>query len=127
MVFEFDLTVPANTPETAKISKTLKLTYGIIHQLEVIFPTGCAGLVKCHINDALHQVWPTNPDGVFKGDGNPIIGRVFHEMDKEPFELQLWAWNEDDTYNHTITVRLWLLKPWQLFVFSEQMWRRQGL
>ena len=127
MIFEYDLTVPKNTSKLNKVSKNLKLTYGIIHQIDIMFPFGCAGLVKCHINDALHQVFPTNPNGVFKGSGTTITGKVFHEMLFEPFELTLWAWNEDDTYDHTITVRFWILRPWQLFIFSEKAWQAQGL
>jgi len=126
MIFEYDLTVPKNTPKSSPKKKSFKLIYGIIHQLEVMFPTGCAGLVHCTIHEELHQVFPTNPDGNFKGDGTLIKGKVFHELALEPYELQLLAWNEDNTYDHTITVRLWLLKPWQLFAFSEDMWRKMG-
>lgn len=123
MVYSFDITVSANTLESDKQETRLKLTYGIIHQIDIIFPRGCAGLVYCHLNDALHQVFPTNPDGDFSGDGFPITGKIFHEVAEEPFELQAWTWNKDDTYDHTITVRIWILKPWQLMPFSEQMWR----
>jgi len=123
MVYVFDFTVPKNTTKETQQLKRLKLCYGIIHQIDIVFPSGCCGLVHAHIDDALHQVWPTNPDGTFSGDGAPISGKVFHELAVEPFELQLWAWNEDDSYDHTITVRIWILKPWHLLPFSEQMWR----
>jgi len=122
MIYVFPFTVQKNTTEENQQLKRLKLCYGIIHQLDIVFPAGCVGLVHCHINDALHQIWPTNPDATFHGDGETISGKEFYELAVEPFELQLWAWNEDDTYDHTIVVRFWILKPWELSAFSEKIW-----
>jgi len=123
MIFEFDLDIPANTAEKDKIKINMKLTYGILHQIDIMFPTGCAGLVYCHINDQLKQIFPTNEQGKFKGDGVVISGKVYYELYWEPFELQFWGWNEDDTYDHRVTCRLWILRPWQLDQFSEERWR----
>ncbi len=122
MVYDFRITVPANTPESDKQETRLKLTYGIIHQIDIEFPPGCANMVKLTINDALHQVFPTNPDGYFSGEHPPISGKVFHEVAEEPFELQVKTWSPGTTYDHEITVRIWILKPWQMMPFSEQMW-----
>jgi len=122
MIYAFSFTVQKNTTQQNQQLKRLKLCYGIIHQIDIVFPIGCRGLVHCHIDDALHQIWPTNPDSTFSGDGEVISGKEFYELKVEPFELQLWAWNEDDTYDHTIIVRIWMLKPWELFAFSEKMW-----
>jgi len=126
MIYVFPFTVQKNTTQQNQQLKRLKLCYGIIHQIDIVFPTGCVGLVHCHIDDALHQIWPTNPDATFHGDGEVISGKEFYELAVEPFELQLWAWNEDDTYDHTIVVRFWILKPWELSAFSEKMWAYRG-
>lgn len=126
MIYEYDLTVPANTPKNAQVSQDCKLAYGVIHYLGVQFPTGCVGLVHVHINDAIHQVFPTNPDGTFKGDGVVIEGRVLEKLYNPPFILTLWGWNLDDTYDHTVTVRFWIIEPHEYYVFSEASWEHRG-
>lgn len=127
MVFEFKITVPANTPESNKYRYDVRLAYGIIHQIDIDFPPGCVGMVKLVICDGLFQVFPSNPGGYFSGTHPPISGKVFYELNNEPFELQIYAWSPGTEYDHTVTVRFWILKPWQLFALSEQMWRLRGL
>lgn len=109
MVFEYDFTIPANTLASAKARLELRLARGIIHQLSVHFPAGSRGQVSLTINDALHQVFPTNPDGQFKGEFFPITGSVYHELETAPYRLTAWGWSPGTAYDHTATIRLWLL------------------
>ena len=92
----------AVTPE-----KTIfKLENGIIVRCEIVFPSGCQGLVHCHINRALHQVYPKNPEYQFTGNGELIIASDEYEMKEEPYKLEFYGWNTDDDFNHTVTVRI---------------------
>jgi len=119
MIYAFSDTVPANTPKANKRRTVMKLGRGIIHDLEVEFPPGCAALAHCTINEGGHQIWPTNEEESFHSDGWVIKFREHYELKNPPYELGLWTWNEDDTYEHTITVRIGLLEkkyvmPWSL-------------
>jgi len=127
MIFNFDITVPAGTPQNDPIRKTLKLTYGIIHFLEILSSYGCAGKVFCAIYQGSHQVWPTNPDESFRLWGIPIQGREFYPIIEYPYTLEFRGWAPEATYNHVVVVRFWMLRPWELTPFSEYMWQVRGM
>lgn len=106
MFFTFPITIFANTPSTAKLKTILPLTRGIITRINVEFPAGHVGLTHIGINRGLNQVWPTNPDATLKSSNETIVWEEDYSLDLEPFQLEAYAWNEDDTYDHTITVRI---------------------
>ncbi len=109
MIYNFDITTPANTPATAKKETTLKLARGVIHQIDIVFPPGPAALLHVTINDALHQRWPTNSDKDFASDDDAISFREFLELKEEPFLLTAWTWNESTDYAHSVLIRIGLL------------------
>lgn len=106
MLYEFSVTSPKNTPAADPTIVDAGLVAGLVTRVEVQFPSGCAGLVHASIRDALHQVWPTNPDGDFTADSETIAWDEQYEMPKEPYHFQLVVWNEDDTFPHTVTFRI---------------------
>ena len=65
MLFEYDLTIPANTPASAKVRLDMVLARGIIHDVGVDFRAGARHEVNVVINRATHQVFPANPDAAF--------------------------------------------------------------
>lgn len=109
MFYDFSFTIPANTLRTTPEELDIKLTHGIIHRVEVGFPQGCAGLVSCVINEGLHQHWPTNPEGAFNTDNFTIAFNEFLEFTRRPYKLTLIGWNLDDTYDHTLEIRIGIL------------------
>ncbi len=109
MFYDFSFTIPANTPEKTPEKLKCKLTHGIIHRVEVGFPAGCAGLVHLQIRQGLHQVWPTNPEGSFRADRYTIAFNEHLEFTRKPYILTLSGWNLDDTYPHTLEVRIGIL------------------
>lgn len=106
MIYEYDLVVPANTLAATPVSVDMKLSHGIVHKLEVSFPPGCNNAVKVVINRALHQVWPTNPDGQVKANGYTVSFPVWYELEEAPYVLTAWAWSPGTTYSHTVTIRM---------------------
>lgn len=111
MIFSFSITTPANTAETAKLPTVLKIGYGIIHQIDIQFPMGPSGLLHLHINNALNQVWPYNTGEDFALDATTVRFREFIKSLEEPFQLTAYTWNEDDTYEHTVFIRIGILPP----------------
>lgn len=110
MIYSYTITTPKNTLEGDKQKTTLKLARGIIHRVEFVFPPGPAGLLHLHINDALHQRWPSNTGENFASDDENIGFHEHLELSREPLELQAYTWNLDDTYPHTVIIRIGLLK-----------------
>ena len=108
MIYEYDLVLPADTKEATPEPLVMQLTHGIIHRVEISFPSGCNGQVKVVIRRALHQVFPTNPDGQLKANGFTISGPVWYELEEAPYQLEAYGWSPDTSYDHTITIRLYI-------------------
>lgn len=109
MVFEYTLTVAAGKTEAEPATLDMPIAAGVIHRIEVDGHPGCNGMVYVTINRALHQVFPTNPDGQFRPRGFPKAGTVYEELLQPPFELTAKGWSPDCTYPHDITISLWIL------------------
>ena len=125
MLYKFSITTDANTPVTSKKKTVLKLARGIIHQLDVQFPSGPSGLLHVHINDAIHQIFPYNTDENFASSNVNIRFREFIPLLEEPYQLDAFTWNEDDTYEHLVIIRIGILPakviaPWVLS-FEERL------
>ena len=106
MIYEYDLTVPANTPAADPVSVDMALSPGIIHRLEVSWPAGCNNMVHIAVKRGLHQVWPTNPDGTLKGNMYTLSIPVWYELEDYPANLEAYGWSPGASYNHTVTIRL---------------------
>jgi len=108
MFYVFPITTPANTAESAKVKTTFSLTRGRITQIQVHFPSGQIGLTHLALNARLHQFLPTNAEAMFSSSGETITIAEDFLLDTSPYQLEAYAWNEDATYDHTITVRVQL-------------------
>lgn len=109
MFYTWNFTLPLGKDATQKTKEILSLERGTITRCEVVFPSGCAGLVFCHINQTLHQVYPKNPDYQYTGNGETIMASDEYELKEEPFQLEFYGWNTDEVYPHTVTVRIQLV------------------
>lgn len=108
MFYVFPITTPANTAETAKQKTILALARGKITQVQVHFPSGQIGLTHIGINRGLHQFLPTNAEANFSTSGETISIVEDFRLDSAAYQLEAYTWNLDNTYEHTITVRVQL-------------------
>jgi len=109
VLFEYDVEVPADTAKASPLELDLVLDYGIIHRVEISFPAGCAGLAHMTVWHEGRQLWPNNPDNSFNADNYTIAWSEFYPLERPPYILKVRAWNRDDTYPHTITLRFAIL------------------
>jgi hypothetical protein len=107
--FWFELTTPAGTAIENALELELKLTEGTISQVWMVHPEGCQGLAHAAIFEGIHQRYPHNPEGSYHGNAVPMIWDDNYEL-KAPALLKLKTWNEDDTYDHTVYVRITILR-----------------
>ena len=105
MFFEYALTVPANTAQAVPAELDMPLSPGTVARVGIQFPRGCVGLVHVQVFDEEHQVWPANLDGDISAEGIEVSWVEDHDLDEAPFTLTLRAWNDDDSFPHTITFR----------------------
>jgi len=106
MIFVFPITTPPNTPQSAPLVTTLQLSGGIITEGQLQFPGGVLALCHISIFYGLFQLWPSNQDGTFATNDETILWSDDYPLLQPPFVLTAETWNDDDTYPHTITVRI---------------------
>lgn len=106
MFYEKRVVVPPLTTASEPVSQELLVHPGTVEQVEISFPAGCAALVGLKVFYWEHQIWPTNLEEDFRGDGELIRFAEDFELPGPPFRFRLVATNEDDTYQHQLLVRL---------------------
>ena len=111
MFYDFAILIPAGTTEAAPKEETLKLTYGIIHRVEVEFTPGCHRYAFVRIYKDEHQLLPTNPDQAFASDGHTIVIDEHEELFYPPYTLVVRGYSPEADYDHTIIVRVGILPP----------------
>jgi len=104
MDYNVTLSVPQSTPASAPAELVVDLVPGLVIEVRVGFPDGCADLVHVVILRGIHQVWPTNPDGDYSWNDYIHEFQESYAMDEEPYELKVVAWNEDTRNAHRVTV-----------------------
>lgn len=110
MLFIGALTIPANTAESTPEVLVCRLTYGTISRGFVCFPPGPKGLAHVIVTHHEAQLWPTNRDESFAWDNFVFEFEEEFELSSAPYSIKIVGWNDDDTYDHTVTVMLNVLR-----------------
>ena len=110
MLYSKQITISANTSQANSSKSYFKVSKGVISNMWITFPAGCAGLVKLRIYHEGHPFVPVNADNYLRGDNVTFQFPVMFEITEEPMALTVEAWNEDATYDHTVDV-LFLILP----------------
>jgi len=103
MLFDYDLLVPAGTQKTRAVVQPVRLLYGTLTEIRIVFPPGPATLVHVAVRDRLHQIMPANADGDINFDDAYIVSKMEYAITDPPFELLLVGWSPEAIYDHTIT------------------------
>jgi len=111
MIYVFPLLIPHSTPATAPQITVCQLSAGTLIRMALQFPGGLIGLAHVGLNVGLHQLYPTNPEGSFASSSETVEWEEEYELSEPPYQLVARAWNDDDTYDHTITVRVVIREP----------------
>lgn len=106
MLYEYSLTVPANTPESAPATLETVPQRGIVTAIDIQFPPGPAGMVFVRIKRAHQHVWPLNTEGYVTGDNTTVHWEGEYRIETAPTFLTIEGWSPGTTYDHTIQVRI---------------------
>ena len=115
MLHSKHITIPSGQTEAEPIWTRFKVNQGVFYRVWVVFPAGCAGLVKLRIFHEGHPILPVEADAYLRGDNYVFEIPLFFEIFGAPQLISIQAWNEDDVYEHTIDVmfliipRTWIL------------------
>jgi len=64
------------------------------------------GLLKVAIYYGIKKIFPSEEDQWFAGDDETIEWTEWYELPESPCKLRIVAINDDDTYDHSVLVRI---------------------
>jgi len=106
LIYVFDFETAITYGENNKLKTVLGLSKGVTYKLDILFPPGPLHLLHVQIRDALHSVWPTNPDADFSSDSEVVTFNDEYPIIEPPYQLTAYTWNLDDTYPHRVIIRI---------------------
>lgn len=122
MVFSYAVTTPINTPEATPLKTTINITHGVIHRWQIYFPPGLWGQCGLRIEKGSEYILPTNPEAKILGDNFVFQGEDFIYISDHPFVLDVFSWNTDTEYPHTIYIHVFMKPLWTYFQNSNKMY-----
>lgn len=105
MLYKYEVEIPSGTTEAAPSETTVNLVSGVVDQVMIEFPAGCAGLVGTRILQGLFQVWPLTSGEWFVTDNFTIVFPEHFVLEPGQVLLRIETYNIDDTYDHTLSFR----------------------
>lgn len=98
------ITAPINTPQSSPVTVVIPAVISTVQTVHIRFPDGCAGLVGVRLTDRGSQFAPLY--GWIEGNATEINLTVNRKLQGPPREIIVQVYNEDDTFPHTVEVRI---------------------
>lgn len=92
MFYAFSYTPVITDTEAAPHVMDLQLTAGIIHQVDVLFQSGCSHKIFVRIYQGSMQLWPSNRGEKLRGDATVVSFREFYELTSGRNDLIAKIW-----------------------------------
>jgi len=129
MFYSYNITVSAVTTEATAEETELLLSAGVIHQVDILFPTNANREVYVKILQASYQLIPSNRDEAIRADNTVISTREFYELVPGANILTVKAWNVHATDDFMISVNIGVLprRILQPFSFKELLAAALGM
>lgn len=98
------VTVPANTSANDSHREILHLTWGFIDYFAFWMYPESVGLTHFVVNHLSRQLYPFDVDEDFSIPGQLMQYHPKTSLKKLPYDLEVVAWNEDVSYEHSIHI-----------------------
>lgn len=92
MFYVFSYTPTAADTEANPHVIHFSLTAGVIHQVDILFQSGCNHEEFVQIFDGNYQAWPSNKGEKIRGNATAISFREFYEMLPGDTRLKAHIW-----------------------------------
>lgn len=109
MFYVYRHAVQDTETEAAPKEDEIHLSKGVIHQVDVMFQSGCAHDIHVQIWQANQQIWPTNRGESIVGDATIVSFREFHPVAPGSQILTIKSWSGGTVDGKYIEVHLGLL------------------
>lgn len=106
MIYSASILTEANTAKIDAKKTVIKVTKGLLWLIEIEYPSGCCGLVHAQIFDGSYQLFPASPGDSLHSEGAVVSYDDLYIKDAAPFEFVVKTWNLDETWSHTLQIRL---------------------
>lgn len=114
MNFFYDVSIPANTAQTAPFTEILKLAPGVLTSLLIYIPAGHGGTAHLKLYYHEFQLFPLSRNEDYHGDDVPIPIQSSFKIDTEPYEFKAVGWNTDTEFSHAFLLSVNILKEDQI-------------
>jgi hypothetical protein len=94
MFFAFAHTILTSEIITAPKRIEMQLAAGVIHQVDVVFQSGCSFALGVQIRQGDHQLWPSNREAAIYGDASVVSFREFFELRPGGNDLYAIVWGD---------------------------------
>ena len=109
MFYAFSLELPTSHAHTTVYELDMKLTAGVIHQVDVLFQVDCDHKQHVQIFHAGHQLWPSNRGANLRGNATVISFREFYEISPGDSPLVTHFWYDSGQTWAEVIVQMGLL------------------
>ena len=109
MFYAFSYTPSAADTEADPHELEMKLTAGVIHQVDVLFQDGCNHEEFVQVFDDNFQLWPLNRGASLKGNATVISFREFYELSQGNTILTAKFWTTLSTDFKEVVIQIGVL------------------
>lgn len=95
--------LPSNTVDNPVI-EPVHLAAGTLTDVTIIFPPGCARLVRIQIYHGASQILPTTAETSYAEDANEIHAKEYLPFDTGSNLFSVVGWNTGASYRHVVNV-----------------------
>lgn len=104
MHYSFEEKVLISHLPSSPLIHQITLGAGVITRVQIVFRSGCDGLVRCKLYSQSKQILPTNPDGQYALDGDTVDAVLHHDLAVEGNDIFFVGWNIGTKLSHTLTL-----------------------
>jgi len=129
MFYAFSYTPDASDTEADPHNLKMQLTAGVIHQVDVLFQSGCNHEEFVRIDDDNFQLWPLNRGEKLRGNATVVSFREFYELTpgNSILTAKIWTTLDDDFKEIIIQIGLLPKRVIQPLSFDELLSAATGL
>ncbi len=88
----------------------MKCCWGTVKDVTITFPAGCHNVCHAHIDDELHQMFPTNPEGDYALNDVTLPIDDEYGLLADKVKIYLRGYNTG-IFNHEISVTFKVIPP----------------
>ena len=129
MFYSFNIKLTPLGSEDDPVDTVVRLSAGVIHQIDILFPVNANREVYVKILHGGYQLCPSNRSGAIQANNTVISTREFYDLIPGANTLTIKAWNEHllDTFYISVNIGVLPRRILQPFSFKELLAAALGM